>query len=122
MRASAILFTCVFLMLGCDKTNSGSDITCNQSNGLAGVATQRVLASAHTPEEVTSAMNQLDWGPIIDARSTGKCNEGVGEFVWDMQNLTTGQIQQKYGPDVASDVDRRLVKRSEEKWAEYHSR
>ena len=99
-------------MLGSDKTNNGSDMTCSQSNVLAGVATQQALASAHTPEEVTSAMNQLDWGPIIDARSTGKCNEGVGEFIWDMQNLHTAQIQQKYGPDVARDVQRRLVKRS----------
>lgn len=95
---------------------------CAQPNPSLSVITQEALYAARTQEEVASAMSKLDWDAIIHARSTGECNQGVGEFVWDMQNLSPGQIQQRYGHDVASEFMRRLVISNEKQMAKALSR
>lgn len=69
-----------------------------------------------------SAVKQLDFTRLRAARSTGKGSLGVDDQQWDMQNLSAGQIQQKYGPDAAREVERGLVGTREQTEADYQAR
>lgn len=68
-----------------------------------------------------SEVKKLDFARIAAARSTGKGSLGVGEFQWDMQNLSAGQIQQKYGPDAAKAFEQGLVGTHDQTMADYRA-
>lgn len=76
-------------------------------------ALNAALSISRTPKEAqvaeASMLKQLDFQSIAAARATGDGNLGVGSFQWDLQNLSPGQIQQKYGYQVADQVDRGLA-------------
>jgi hypothetical protein len=83
--------------------------------------TPNVIDQKKADLSVVSEVKKLDFARIAAARSTGKGSLGVGDFQWDMQNLSAGQIQQKYGPEAAKEFNRNIAGTHDETMADYRA-